>query len=83
MANELGHLPKVEELNDLDRLRLETWYDKAYSDDNLFRTLANDPATLEMFLSWVGQVYSGEGGFDREMIEMCRIRMANVNECFH
>ena len=68
MANELGHLPKVEELNDLDRLRLETWYDKAYSDDNLFRTLANDPATLEMFLSWVGQVYSGESGFDREMI---------------
>ena len=83
MANELGHLPKVEELNDLDRLRLETWYDKAYSDDNLFRTLANDPATLEMFLSWVGQVYGGESGFDREMIEMCRIRMANVNECFH
>ena len=83
MANELGHLPKVEELNDLDRLRLETWYDKAYSDDNLFRTLANDPVTLEMFLSWVGQVYSGESGFDREMIEMCRIRMANVNECFH
>ena len=36
-----------------------------------------------MFLSWVGQVYSGESGFDREMIEMCRIRMANVNECFH
>ena len=36
VANELGHLPKVEELNDLDRLRLETWYDKAYSDDNLF-----------------------------------------------
>ena len=27
-----------------------------------FRTLANDPATLEMFLSWVGQVYSGESG---------------------
>ena len=48
MANELGHLPKVEELNDLDRLRLETLYDKAYSDDNLFRTLANDPATLEI-----------------------------------
>ena len=46
MTNDLGHLPKREELDDKNRERLETWYAKAYQDDNLFRTLANDDLTL-------------------------------------
>jgi hypothetical protein len=75
MANNLGHLPKLEELDDRNIDRLETWYAKAYQDDNLFRTLANDELTLNMF--------GGTSGLDRHMIELCRIRMANVNECFH
>ena len=83
MANELGHLPKIGELTEDQEARLDTWYAKAYKDDNLFRTLANDGLTLEMFLSWVGVVYGGDSGLDRQMIELCRIRMANVNECFH
>ena len=83
MANQLGHLPKLEDLSEEQRTRLDTWYAKAYQDDNLFRTLANDELTLEMFLSWVGLMYGGQSGLDRQMIELCRIKMANVNECFH
>ena len=83
MTNDLGHLPKREELDDKNRERLETWYAKAYQDDNLFRTLANDDLTLNMLLDWVAVMYDGSSGLDRHMVELCRIRMANVNECFH
>ncbi|HIF66197.1 MAG TPA: hypothetical protein EYG17_02695 [Acidimicrobiia bacterium] len=83
MANDLGHLPKIEELDERNIDRLETWYAKAYQDDNLFRTLANDELTLNMFLDWVALMYGGTSGLDLHMIELCRIRMANVNECFH
>ncbi|MBM44876.1 MAG: hypothetical protein CL458_01340 [Acidimicrobiaceae bacterium] len=83
MANKLGHLPKVDDLTAQDSSRLATWYEKAYEDDNLFRTLAGDQPTLDMFLSWVGMMYGGSSGLDKQMIELCRIRMANVNECFH
>ena len=80
MTNNLGHLPKIDDLDDVNIKRLETWYAKAYQDDNLFRTLASDELTLEMFLSWVSMVYGGSTGIDKQMVELCRIRMANVNE---
>ncbi|HCB33818.1 MAG TPA: hypothetical protein DEP66_00585 [Acidimicrobiaceae bacterium] len=85
MANSHGCLPKVSELDDRLRARLETWYDKAYADDNLFRTLANDDTTMQLFLDWVAAAYAGDadGRLDRHMLELCRIRMANRNECFH
>ena len=83
MTNDLGHLPKREELDDKNRERLETWYAKAYQYDNLFLTLANVYLTLNMFLDWVAVMYDGSSGLDRHMVELCRIRMANVNECFH
>lgn len=83
MANEHGYLPKVDELSPENQGRLDTWYAKAYTDDNLFRTLANDETVISMFLDWVGVMYSGKSGLDRHMIELCRIRMANQNECFH
>ncbi len=83
MANAHGHLPKVESLSADQKGRLDTWYAKAYTDDNLFRTLANNESVLSMFLEWVGVMYSGRSGLDRHMIELCRIRMANRNECFH
>ena len=83
MTNNLGHLQKIDDLDDVNIMRLETWYAKAYQDDNLFRTLASDELTLEMFLSWVSMVYGGSTGVDKQMVELCRIRMANVNECFH
>ena len=83
MANNLGHLPKASELSETNSSRLDKWYEKAYEDDNLFRTLANDEMTLDMFLSWVGLMYGGSSGLDTQMIELCRIRMANGNEGFH
>jgi hypothetical protein len=55
MANDHGHLPKAN-LNQLTpdlRQQLAVWYDKAYTDDNLFLTLARRPAVLHLFLSWV------------------------------
>ena len=88
MANQHGYLPKVTQLDDKQQRRLDTWYEKAYSDDNLFRTLAADETTIDLFLGWVAAVYGGQpdqdpGALDRHMIELCRIRMANRNECFH
>ena len=83
MANDLGHLPKLENLDQENSERLETWYAKAYQDDNLFRTLATDEVTLDMFLDWVAVMYGGSSGLDRHMVELCRIRMANIYECFH
>ncbi len=83
MPNDYGHLPKVSDLTEDQQRRLDTWYAKAYTDDNLFRTLANNEDVLDMFLGWVGVMYGGSSGLDRHMIELCRIRMANQNECFH
>ncbi len=83
MANEFGHLPKVVDLDDEQQKRLDTWVDKAYADDNLFRTLANNTTVLDMFLDWVGVMYGRASELDRHMVELCRIRMANRNECFH
>ena len=83
MTNNLGHLPKIDDLDDVNIKRLETWYAKAYQDDNLFRTLASDELPLEMILNWGSMVYGGSSGLDKQMVELCRIRMANVNECFH
>ena len=83
MANEHGYLPKKTDLSAADRQRLDTWYAKAYTDDNLFRTLAGNEAVLSMFLDWVGVMYGRDAELDRHMVELCRIRMANQNECFH
>ena len=68
MANNYGHLPKVEKLSDINANRLATWYSKAYEDDNLFRTLAIDETTLSMFLDWVGVMYGGDSEIDRHMV---------------
>ena len=85
MANQHGHLTKAsrDALDDGQKHRLEVWYDKAYTDDNLFLTLAGNPDVLDMFLDWVKMTYGGGSGLDPHMVELCRIRMANRNECFH
>ena len=83
MANKHGYLPKAEHLTADDQARLNIWADKAYADDNLFRTLATNPSVLTLFLDWVGAMYSGQSGLDRHMVELCRIFMARRNECFH
>ena len=85
MANDCGHLPKADpaQLPDDLRRRMEVWFDKAYKDDNLFLTLANRPGVLELFMSWVGFVYTDASSLDPKMLELCRIRMASFNQCVH
>lgn len=85
MANDHGMLPKVDasKLDDELRHRLEVWYDKAYTDDNLFLTLANRPAVLNQFLEWVRFIYTDESSLDPLMVELCRIRLAARNQCVH
>jgi len=83
MANDYGYLPKANDLSPQDQSRLDKWFDRAYRDDNLFRTLAGNPSVLSLFLDWVGAMYSPNSGLDRHMVELCRIFMARRNECFH
>jgi hypothetical protein len=85
MANDHGHLPKAsrDELAPELRHKLEVWFDKAYTDDNLFLTLARRPAVLEMFLGWVSFVYTGASKLDPKLLELCRIRLAARNQCVH
>lgn len=83
--NEHGHLPKAdpERLDDELRHRLEVWFDKAYTDDNLFLTLARRRGVLDMFLNWVSFVYTDASRLDPAMVELCRIRLAARNQCVH
>lgn len=80
-----GHLPKADP-NDLSpelRRRLDVWFDKAYRDDNLFLTLAREPAVLDLFLGWVSLSYTERARLDPRVVELCRIRLAARNECVH
>jgi hypothetical protein len=83
--NTHGHLPKADpaQLSPELRRRLDVWFDKAYRDDNLFLTLAREPAVLELFLAWVSLIYTERGRLDPRMVELCRIRLAARNECVH
>ena len=85
MANEHGRLPKADpaKLSPELRRRLDIWFDKAYTDDNLFLTLARRPVVLELFLGWVSFIYARESTLDAKMVELCRIRLAARNECVH
>lgn len=83
--NSHGHLPKAdpEHLSPELRRRLDVWFDKAYRDDNLFLTLAREPAVLELFLAWVSLIYTERSRLDPKLVELCRIRLATRNECVH
>lgn len=85
MANEHGHLPKADaaELPEDLKKRREIWFDKAYADDNLFLTLAQQPEVLRMFLDWTAFIYTDKSSLDPAMVELCRIRLAHRNECVH
>jgi hypothetical protein len=85
MANAHGHLPKADpaELTPELRRRLDVWFEKAYRDDNLFLTLAREPAVLELFLAWVSLVYTDRSRLDPALMELCRIRLAARNACVH
>lgn len=85
MANDHGFLPKASP-DDLDpelRKRLDVWFEKAYTDDNLFLTLARKPEVLNQFLNWVTFIYTDRSSLDPTMVELCRIRLAFRNQCVH
>jgi hypothetical protein len=85
MANEHGHLPKADVAALPDELlaRRKVWFEKAYEDDNLFLTLAREPEVLRMFLDWTAFIYTDKSSLDPAMVELCRLRLANRNECVH
>lgn len=85
MANEHGLLPKADPdaLDDDLKQRLEVWYGKAYTDDNLFLTLASEPEVLDQFLHMVRFIYTDASDLDPTMVELCRIRLAARNQCVH
>lgn len=85
MANEHGILPKADpaQLDDEQQARLETWFAKAYTDDNLFLTLAQEPEVLNQFLNWVSFIYTDASSLDPKLVELCRIRLAVRNQCVH
>ena len=63
--------------------RLDVWLAKAYQDDNLFLTLARRPAVLDLFLAWVGFIYAGGSSLEPALVELCRVRLAQRNQCVH
>lgn len=85
MSNDYGLLPKrsPDSLDEGLKRRLEIWYDKAYTDDNLFLTLSSSPAVLNQFLGWIRFIYTNESRLDPRMVELCRIRLAARNQCVH
>ena len=85
MANDHGRLPKANphQLGPELQHQLAVWFEKAYPDDNLFLTLARQPAVLELFLSWVRFVYTGVAKLDPKLMELCRLRLAAWNQCVH
>jgi alkylhydroperoxidase family enzyme len=85
MSNTHGHLPKAERAQLPAELqqRLEVWTTKAYTDNNLFLTLARSPGVLEMFLHWTAFMYTGISRLDSATMELCRLRLAARNHCVH
>lgn len=85
MANTHGPLPKatLEHLPVALQQRWAAWAAKAYTDDNLFLTLAQSPGVLELFLQWAALLYTGVSRLDPATMELCRLRMAARNRCVH
>ena len=85
MSNTHGHLPKAERAQLPAELqqRLAAWTTKAYTDDNLFLTLACSPGVLELFLQWAAFMYTGISRLDPATMELCRLRLAARNHCVH
>ena len=85
MTNTHGFFPKVDrsDLDDELKARLDVWFAKAYEDDNLFLTMARRPDLLKAIFGFIGYGLGGKSLIERELGELCRIRMAHNNECVH
>jgi hypothetical protein len=85
MTNAYGFLPKAERagLDDDLKDRLGAWFEHAYPDDNLFLTMAKRPDLLKATYGFIAYVYGGKSKIERDLFELCRLRMAHNNECVH
>ena len=85
MANERGLLPKArrEELDEPLRKLLERWYRNAYTDDNLFLTMARRPELLDATWGFIRYIYGGASSIEPELFELVRVKLAWNNRCVH
>jgi hypothetical protein len=85
VVTERGLLPKVdrEELDGKLKHRLERWYDNAYTDDNLYLTMARRPELLDATWGFIKYVYGGQSSIEPELAELVRIKLAFNNQCVH
>jgi hypothetical protein len=85
MANDRGLLPKArrEELPERLQRMLDRWYKNAYTDDNLFLTMARRPELLDAVWGFIRYAYGGLSSIESELFEIVRIRLAWNNRCVH
>jgi hypothetical protein len=85
MANARGRLPKArrEELTPELVSMLERWYRNAYTDDNLFLTMARRPGLLDATWGFIRYIYGGGSSIEPELFELLRVRLAWRNRCVH
>jgi hypothetical protein len=85
MTNPYGFLPKADRagLDEDLKDRLDAWFEHAYPDDNLFLTMAKRPDLLKATYGFIAYVYGGKSKIERDLFELCRLRMAHNNECVH
>jgi alkylhydroperoxidase family enzyme len=63
--------------------RLEVWTTQAYTDDNVFLTLACSPGVLELFVHWAAFMDTGVSCLEPSTMERCRLRLAARHHCVH
>jgi hypothetical protein len=85
MANERGLLPKAvaDQLGDALQRRLDRWFSNAYTDDNLFLTMARRPGLLDATWGFIRYIYGGESSVEPELAELVRVKLAWNNQCVH
>src|SRR5215468_9700355 len=85
VANEHGLLPKArrEELSEPLQQMLARWYRNAYTDDNLFLTMARRPELLDATWGFIRYTYGGASSIEPELFELVRVKLAWNNRCVH
>lgn len=85
MATDRGRLPKArrEDLDPSQQRKLERWFANAYTDDNLFLTMARRPGLLDATWGFIRYIYGGESSVEPELCELVRVKLAFNNQCVH
>jgi len=85
MANEHGLLPKAlpADLDEQLQRRLDRWFRNAYTDDNLFLTMARRPGMLDATWGFIRYIYGGDSTIEPDLAELVRVKLAWNNGCVH